>query len=107
MPRVLNLHHTKGVVPPGAIRVDRRTKFGNRFIKGKHGDRKTVIRLHCASLPETGLLEQVDELRGADLCCWCDPLPCHAHTYLRIANRPEGADLYETWAEIMVELERG
>lgn len=34
----------------------------------------------------SGLIEDVRELRGRDLACWCTPLPCHADVLLRLAN---------------------
>ncbi len=31
--------------------------------------------------------EDVAELKGKDLVCWCSPLPCHADFLLEMANR--------------------
>jgi hypothetical protein len=35
------------------------------------------------------LLDQLEELRGKDLACWCHPNPCHGHFLVRIANPEE------------------
>lgn len=33
------------------------------------------------------ILDNIHELRGRDLACWCPPgLPCHADVLLEIAN---------------------
>jgi hypothetical protein len=32
------------------------------------------------------LINDVHELRGLDLVCWCVPLPCHGDVLLRLAN---------------------
>ncbi len=32
------------------------------------------------------LMNQISELKGKDLVCWCSPLPCHADILLELAN---------------------
>lgn len=85
MCRVLNIH-IHGY-PIGAIYIGRRSKWGNRFIIGVHGDRPTVIALYEAWLREQhALLRALDELRGADLLCFCKPKACHGDLLLFLAN---------------------
>lgn len=89
-PRVLNLHHTKGKIPPGAVKIDRSTKWGNPFKIGPDGNRATVIRKYKEWIgTQHELLDQLEELRGKDLACWCHPNPCHGHFLVRIANPEE------------------
>lgn len=91
-PRVLNIKDFGGQFPPGAVYVARPTKWGNRFIIGKHGTRAEVIAKYREWLFATpDLLAQVCELRRLDLVCFCAPLSCHADILLELANAPEGS----------------
>lgn len=73
---------------PGAVRIDRSTKWGNPFVIGKDGSRRQVIEKYeqfLVSKPE--LMAALPELAGKDLECWCAPQPCHGDVLLRMANR--------------------
>jgi hypothetical protein len=37
-------------------------------------------------LPKSGLLDQIHELKGKILGCWCKPLPCHGDVLAELAN---------------------
>ncbi len=50
------------------------------------------------------LLEDIAELRGEDLVCWCAPLPCHADVLLELANE---VSLGEECLELGAGTERG
>lgn len=39
MNRIINLEREPGTVADGAVRIDRRTKWGNPFVIGRGGDR--------------------------------------------------------------------
>ena len=75
--------------PGGAVRVDRKTIWGNPFILGKNGDRDTV----CDKFELFALQKLQDEpnwldpLKGKDLKCWCAPSRCHAETLRYLANK--------------------
>lgn len=84
-------------MPPGAVKVDRSTRWGNPYQAGQDGDGS---RLYLANTFRAYIMreEQADlraairaELRGKDLACWCplDGGPCHADVLLEIANRAE------------------
>jgi len=71
-------------MPPDAVYIGRPTRWGNPYKIGRDGTRSEVIAkcetwidAHPSLLPP---------LEGKDLVCWCDPLPCHGHVYLRRAN---------------------
>jgi len=85
-PKVYNLRDKNRVaIPRDAVYVGRGTPYGNPFIAGLHGSRETVIRKFVEQvLPDL----DVSALRGKDLICWCDPLPCHGHAILAKANAP-------------------
>jgi len=77
-------------VHDNTVLVDRRTKWGNRFRIGRDGTREQVIARYRADLwgrIRTGeiTLEELAELDGMQLACWCDPQPCHGHVLARVA----------------------
>lgn len=105
MPERIQLRRTKGWrMPPGTVKVDRTTRYGNPFAAGrfkfvtgpKQGQVmdqagaviafRNLMRTNLRLEPEKtrALLE---ELRGKDLACWCKPgTPCHADVLLELAN---------------------
>ena len=65
-----------------AVRIDRRTRWGNPFRMGKDGDRAQVIERYRVWLwqrIESGeiALEDLARLNSKVLFCHCHPLPCH------------------------------
>lgn len=96
-PVVLNRHvHGK---PQGAVYVGRPSKWGNPFSWDKAAARVSTIEVvpkeevlprfqDWLSKPAQARLvaEAKQELRGRDLVCSCWPRPCHADTWLEIAN---------------------
>ena len=83
MPKVL--HKYKDTIPDDAIYVGRGSPWGNPFVLGPDGDRKTVIRrFRLEILPDL----DVSELEGKDLVCFCSPKECHADLLLTKANTP-------------------
>lgn len=77
-------------VPKGAIYVGRPTRWGNPWRVGIDGDPAHCVALYREELVSYGYLsnEELSELRGKDLMCWC-PLDqqCHADVLLEIANK--------------------
>lgn len=87
-PEVLNKKNIRGKGPVDAVYVGRPTKWGNPFVIGVHGNREEVIELYREFLYSNYLLMQdLEELKGRDLICWCAPLPCHADVLLEEANK--------------------
>lgn len=67
------------------VYVGRPSKWGNPFTEGKDGTRAEVIKkYHKYILSNDGLLEQLDELEGKVLGCWCKPLPCHGDILVEV-----------------------
>lgn len=68
---------------PAHVRIDRQTKWGNRFQMDKpgrpaDGDRAEVIRKYRAwVVGQAELMAALPELRGKVLGCWCAPAACH------------------------------
>jgi len=87
-PRVLNKKTDN--IPPDAIYVGRPSKWGNPFIIGKDSNRDEVITAYMSWFTlNNALRNDLHELRGKDLVCWCAPLPCHADILLELANKEE------------------
>jgi hypothetical protein len=87
-PRRVRLRRTRGYrKPPGAVVVDRRTKWGNPYPVAEHG-RDVAVLLYRIHLDADLATAARRDLRGRDLACWC-PLgvPCHADVLLQVANR--------------------
>lgn len=83
MPKVLNIKHLHGELPPNAVYCARGSKYGNPFKIGVDGDRDTVCdSFEAITLPTL----DVTALRGKDLVCFCAPLRCHCDAILRKAN---------------------
>jgi hypothetical protein len=94
----IQLKRSKGWrMPPGAVKVDRTTRWGNPFSVADSGTVAVAVARHGrwlrGEIPAPGGSEppKPAEIRAAlaghDLACWC-PLtgPCHADLLLRIAN---------------------
>lgn len=86
MPVVLNKKKKCGVVPFDSVYVGRPSKWGNPYVIGVDGSRAEVISMYEQWLHSSGLINDVWELRGRDLVCFCAPSACHADVLLRLAN---------------------
>ena len=114
MPERIQRRRTKGWrMPAGAIYVGRPSRWGNPFtissaIESGYAsttdEARFLVVTAFASCIERGdqstwwfdngashlnrIRDNLHELRGHDLCCWC-PLdsPCHATVLLELANR--------------------
>lgn len=100
----IQLRRTKGWrMPPGAVKVDRSTIWGNPWPIGEVGpldrtapDAEGAVGFFRAMFDDHEMRwaakypdrEEVRAaLRGKDLACWCRPgTPCHADVLLEIAN---------------------
>ena len=87
---IANLKHDPDAIAKGAVRIDRRTRFGNPFVVGRHGTREEVIALYRAELwrrirAGEVSLEELASLHGKTLACHCAPLPCHGEVLARAA----------------------
>jgi hypothetical protein len=104
-PRRIQLSRAKGWrLPPGAVKVDRSTKWGNPF-RADRPPPEEIAQLSCTAAdafrwwleggvlghyhPERrqAILDGLGDLRGRDLACWCRPgADCHADVLLELAN---------------------
>ena len=83
MTDVINIRrHRSALADPDVVRIDRATRWGNRFVIGRDGSRAEVIEKYRARLwreIRAGRvpLEDLAALHGKRLACWCAPAPCH------------------------------
>lgn len=87
MPEVLNIRVVGKAPHPDRVVIDRSSKWGNRYIIGPDGNREEVVEMHRKDLEDSPLMDDIEELRGKDLICWCAPKACHGDTLLELANR--------------------
>jgi hypothetical protein len=88
-PRVYN-KRSRRPWPEDAVLIDRTTPYGNPYPKAEP---TRAARIRCLCQHAEYLLRRPDlvaliqrDLKGRDLLCWCDPLPCHGHTLIGVAN---------------------
>jgi hypothetical protein len=83
--RVIGWAESEGL----AVRIDRRSQWGNPFEMPGDGDRLTVIKNYDRYyLPhKPSLLFRITDLRGRLLICWCAPESCHGDVLKRRAEQ--------------------
>jgi len=70
-----------------AVRIDRKSKWGNPYTIGTDGDRDEVLRKYGVHLWHTPrLVVDARALRGKALGCWCKPDGCHGDTLARLSE---------------------
>jgi hypothetical protein len=75
------------------VRIDRQSAFGNPFIIPDDGERPEVVAKFTKFYwpHKTGLINQVSDLAGKVLACWCYPEECHGDTIAETVNRCSAA----------------
>ena len=72
---------------PYDVYIGRPSKWGNPFIIGKDGTREEVIskyEMYIMNNPE--LIQDLSELEGMTLGCWCKPNACHGDVLKRLVS---------------------
>ena len=60
------------------VYIGRPSKWGNPFVIGRDGNRDEVVRKYLDYILENqNLLNDLHELKGKNLGCYCAPEPCH------------------------------
>jgi hypothetical protein len=79
-------------MPANTVSVCRPGKWGNPYKVGEYGSAESCVKLFTDDLlhPNTRLgfdFEEIEQLRGKNLACFCAPgSPCHADVLLRLAR---------------------
>ena len=71
------------------VYIGRPSKWGNPFEIGKDGTREEVIAKYREYLLEgdgTHLLDDLPEICGKILGCWCAPQPCHGDVLAELSE---------------------
>lgn len=71
------------------IYIGRPSKWGNPFSIGKDGTREDVIAKYKEWITKGEgkyLLEDLYELKGKTLACWCSPKACHGDILKELAD---------------------
>lgn len=72
---------------PQFVYIGRPSKWGNPFVVGRHGERGECVKLFERYLEEGGcMLDDIEELRGKTLVCYCKPRACHGDVLARYAD---------------------
>lgn len=61
-------------------------KEGNTLAKFKVTTREESLIAYESYLRESPLLDDLHELRGKTLVCFCKPLPCHGDILIKLIN---------------------
>ncbi|KKM25633.1 hypothetical protein LCGC14_1593050 [marine sediment metagenome] len=69
------------------IYIGRGSKWGNPFIIGRDGNREEVIRKYREYIMQSDLLNDLEELRGKVLGCFCKPKACHGDVLVELLKR--------------------
>lgn len=68
------------------VYIGRPSKWGNPFVVGKDGTREEVIKKYKEWILNQSLIEDLSELKGKVLGCWCSPKPCHGDVLIELCN---------------------
>ena len=63
-------------------------KWGNPFPEYKYG-REECIKMFKKHLYSSGLIDDIEELRGKNLGCWCSPKACHGDVLMKVLRDTE------------------
>jgi len=72
------------------VYIGRPSKWGNPFIVGKDGTRKEVMKKYkLYIISNKKLFNELSELQGKVLGCWCKPKSCHGDVLVELINKKE------------------
>jgi hypothetical protein len=78
-----------------AVRIDRKSKWGNPYKMETESDRLKVIKKYVYYiLTNDKLLDSLPELEEKWLYCWCYPKPCHGSVLKYLCEHPEVIGMY-------------
>lgn len=72
---------------PYDVFIGRPSKWGNKFILGKDGTRSEVISKYREYVQNNqSLMNDLEELRGKILGCYCKPKACHGDELIKLLS---------------------
>lgn len=75
---------------PYDIYIGRPGKWGNPFSIGPDTREQVLEKFEAFLLSRPDLLEQLSELEGKVLGCWCKPQACHGDILVKYIGRKNG-----------------
>jgi len=72
---------------PYDVYIGRGSKWGNPYYIGRDGTREQVIKKYRKYLLASPLMDDLHELKGKVLGCFCAPKPCHGDILAELANK--------------------
>jgi hypothetical protein len=90
---ILNMRNTP-LVADLCFRIDRKTKWGNPYKMRSERERMDVIKKYTYYLLDSELVNELYEIKGKWLACWCYPKPCHGNVLKYLAEHPELIGMY-------------
>jgi len=82
------------------IRIDRASKWGNKFHIGDDGTREEVIQKYKDwIMGQPHLLKEIPTLQGKRLGCWCAPNTCHGDVLVELADGIPDSEPFDFLAE--------
>jgi hypothetical protein len=76
------------------VRIDRKSKWGNPYRMRSESERMHVIRKYAYYILDSKLLDDLHEIKGNWLACWCYPKPCHGDVLKYLTEHPELVGMY-------------
>lgn len=89
-PRLVHLNKA-----PYDVYIGRPSKWGNPFSQKEHGSKANVIQLYREWIRTSPLMDDLHELEGKTLACWCHPSPCHGDVLLELLDEARTNRLIE------------
>ena len=88
MAKVINIRDREDTLDE--VYIGRGSKWGNPFVIGRDGNREVVIEKYREYIMGTELPEQVNELSGKTLVCYCKPHSCHGDVLIELLGENNG-----------------
>ena len=88
MAKVINIRDREDTLDE--VYIGRGSKWGNPFVIGRDGNREVVIEKYREYIMGTELPEQVNELSGKTLICYCKPHSCHGDVLIELLGEDNG-----------------
>ena len=87
--RVINIKRDEK--PDNYTYIGRGSKWGNPFVMNSQSNRDVVVKLYKEYIEnKKELMNDLEELRGRTLGCYCKPLKCHGDVLIELLNKKGG-----------------
>jgi hypothetical protein len=87
-----DLHQLSKEETEDVIIIDRTTKWGNPFRmtnKSPEERARVIVKYEEWIRKQPQLLQDLPDLAGKTMVCWCAPLPCHGDVLIKLIKEME------------------